>query len=282
MEPANPDARFSLAGRVALITGSGGGIGRVLAAAMGGAGASVALHDRSETQLTEARQLLAGAGVPFEAFTADLADVAACQNLIADVVGRMGRLDILVNCAAANRREPVDKVMPETFDWIVAVNVRAPFFLSQAAHRAMRTQGGGKIINVASINAYYALDTVAVYGLTKGAVRQMTAEMAVEFAPDNIQVNALTPGFVVTPMNERSLWGVPHTRAWILDRVPAGRPGLPVDMVGAVLFMASSASDFMTGQSIVVDGGFTAGGSWKYQGRRRAPRTTNVRRKEGV
>jgi NAD(P)-dependent dehydrogenase (short-subunit alcohol dehydrogenase family) len=130
----------------------------------------------------------------------------------------------------------------------------------------MRAQGGGKIINVASINAYYALDTVAVYGLTKGAIRQMTAEMAVEFAPDNIQVNALTPGFVVTPMNEQSLWGMARKRSWILDRVPARRPGLPDDMVGAVLFMASPASDFMTGQSIVVDGGFTAGGSWEYQG----------------
>jgi NAD(P)-dependent dehydrogenase (short-subunit alcohol dehydrogenase family) len=130
----------------------------------------------------------------------------------------------------------------------------------------MRTRGGGKIINVASINAYYALDTVSVYGLTKGAIRQMTAEMGVEFAPDNIQVNALTPGFVVTPMNEDSLWGVAQKREWILDRVPARRPGLPDDMVGAVLFMASSASDFMTGQSVVVDGGFVAGGSWEYQG----------------
>ena len=258
--------RFSLAGKVALITGSGGGIGRVLAASLGEAGARIALHDRTEDQLIEARQLLEKEKLDFDVFTADLADVSACRSLVDEVAARMGHLDILVNCAAANRREPVDHVSPETFDWLVSVNVRAPFFLSQWARRVMRAQGGGKIINVASINAYYALDTVAVYGLTKGAIRQMTAEMAVEFAPDNIQVNALTPGFVVTPMNEQSLWGVARKRAWILDRVPARRPGLPDDMVGAVLFMASPASDFMTGQSIVVDGGFTAGGSWEYQG----------------
>lgn len=249
-----------------LVTGSGGGIGRVLAAALGGAGARVALHDRSEVQLVEARRLLLDSGVSCEAFTADLRSVASCRQLIARVHASFGRLDILVNCAGANKREPVDEVLEETFDWIVAVNVRAPFFLSQAARRLMKAQGGGKIINVASLNAHYALDTVAVYGLTKGALRQMTAEMAVEFAPDNIQVNALTPGFIVTPMNEESLWGVPRTRAWILDRTPAGRPGMPDDVVGAVLFMASSAADFMTGQSLVVDGGFTAGGSWVYQG----------------
>lgn len=259
---------FSLAGKVAFITGSGGGIGRVLAQAIGETGAAIALHDRTVDQMGEAGDLLRETGVTFEAFTADLTDIDACRGLVANVVSRFGRLDILVNCAAVNKREPVDDVLPETFDWIVAVNLRAPFFLSQAARRVMRAQGGGKIINVTSINAQFALDTVAVYGLTKGAMRQMTAEMAVEFAPDNIQVNALTPGFVVTPLSEQSLWGDPRKRAWILDRVPAGRPGLPGDMIGAILFMASRASDFMTGQSIVVDGGFTAGGSWEYQGAR--------------
>jgi NAD(P)-dependent dehydrogenase (short-subunit alcohol dehydrogenase family) len=233
--------------------------------ALAQAGATIAVHDRSEEQSAEVCQLLSAAGMPFAVFHADLVDVTQCYKLIEDVA-HAGRLDILVNCAAANKREPVDEVRPETFDWIVAVNLRAPFLLSQAARRVMRGLGGGKIINITSVNAYYALDTVSVYGLTKAGVRQMTAEMGVEFAPDNIQVNALTPGFVVTPMNEDSLWGVARKRAWILDRVPAGRPGLPDDMVGAVLFMASSASDFMTGQSVVVDGGFTAGGSWEYQG----------------
>jgi gluconate 5-dehydrogenase len=112
----------------------------------------------------------------------------------------------------------------------------------------------------------YALDTISVYGLAKGAVAQMTREMGVEFAPDNIQVNCLTPGILKTPMNAEALWGVEQMRAWILNRVPLRRPGLPEDMVGAVLFMASSASDWMTGQDVVVDGGMTAGGSWVYQG----------------
>jgi len=151
--------RFSLAGKVALITGSGGGIGRVLAASWARPGRGSPLHDRTEDQLIEARQLLEKEKLDFDVFTADLADVSACRSLVDEVAARMGHLDILVNCAAANRREPVDHVSPETFDWLVSVNVRAPFFLSQWARRVMRAQGGGKIINVASINAYYALDT---------------------------------------------------------------------------------------------------------------------------
>jgi NAD(P)-dependent dehydrogenase (short-subunit alcohol dehydrogenase family) len=258
-----------MAGRVVLVTGSGGGIGRVLAAAFFEAGATVALHDRTPEDLVLAGQLLEStdstSGGSFKTFVADLASVEACRGLIEDVASAFGRLDVLVNCAAANRREAVDVVTPETFDWLVAVDVRAPFFLSQAAARHMRKQGGGKIINVGSINSQYALDTVAVYGLCKGAITQMTKEMAVEFAPYNIQVNCLTPGFIITPMNESSLWGVERKRDWILGRVPAGRPGLPEDLVGATLLMASDAGSFLTGQSIAVDGGFTAGGSWEYQ-----------------
>lgn len=257
---------FSLGERVALVTGAGGGIGRVFAGALAEAGASVAVHDRSADYYQEAQRYLEDRGIRASYFEADLARVEECQGLIGEVTERLGRIDVLVNCAAANRRGAIAEMDEASFDFVMAVNVRAPYFLSQAVRPIMARQGGGKIINIGSINQFYGLATVSVYGLSKGALGQFTKAAAVEWAPDNIQVNCLTPGFIVTPMNEEALWGVGQTRHWILDRVPASRPGMPTDLAGALLFLASSASDFVTGQSFVVDGGFLAGGSWAYQG----------------
>lgn len=141
-----------------------------------------------------------------------------------------------------------------------------PYFLSQAVQPLMRDAGGGVIINIGSVNSFFGLSSVSVYGLTKGAIAQLTRSSAVEWAPDGIRVNCLVPGFIVTPMNEDALWSDPRKRSWILDRVPMGRPGQPDDLVGALMFLASDASAFVTGQTLVVDGGFLAGGSWDYQG----------------
>jgi NAD(P)-dependent dehydrogenase (short-subunit alcohol dehydrogenase family) len=146
----------------------------------------------------------------------------------------------------------------------------------------MKAAGGGKIINIGSLNSFYGLDGVSVYGLSKGAINQMTKSMAVAWAPDNIQVNRLTPGFIITPMNEQSLWGVPNRRGWMLDRTLAGRPGKPDDLVGAAMFLASSASDFVTGQTIVVDGGVLGGGSWEYQGPREARKVEGLSERQAL
>ena len=258
--------RFSLAGRVALLTGAGGGIGRAFAWALAEAGASVCGHDRSRPELEPARELLTRDGLTMSEFAADLSSVDACRDLVADVERTHGRLDVLINCAGMVARSRIEDTDVATFDRVVAVDIRAPYFLSQAAHRIMRPQGGGSIINIGSANSFFGLDTVSVYGLSKGALTQFTRAAAVEWAPDHVRVNCITPGFIQTPINAEALWGDERRRAWLLDRVPMARPGLPDDLVGALLYLASDASAFVTGAVLVVDGGFLAGGSWDYQG----------------
>jgi NAD(P)-dependent dehydrogenase (short-subunit alcohol dehydrogenase family) len=252
---------FSLAGKAALVTGGSGGIGRTLAVALAEAGAAVAVHGRKSEEIDKTCELVKAAGVQAVALEADVADTAACRRLIADAHRQLGRLDILVNCAATNRRKRIAEVTDEDYDSIMDVNLRSVFVLSQAAHPIMREQGGGKIIHIGSINIYYGLDTVSVYGASKGGVGQLTKVMAVEWAPDNIQVNCLVPGFMYTPLSQ-SLWDDPEKSRWFRSRIPMRRPGLPEDLVGMTVMLASPASDYVTGQNFIVDGGFMAGGSW--------------------
>lgn len=254
---------FSLEGKVALITGAAGGIGRVLAVALAEAGAAVGLNDLTLARLEEPHRMVEEVGGHSVVLPADLVGVDACHKLVTDARAALGRLDVLVNCAAVNRRKPIEMITQDDFDTILAINLRSIFFLCQAAYPIMRAQGGGKIINVGSINSSYGLGTVSVYGATKGAVAQVTKVMAVEWAKDNIQVNCLSPGFTLTPLSEESLWANEHKSQWLRDRIPVRRPAKPEEMVGAVLFMASPSSSYMTGETLVVDGGFLAGGSWE-------------------
>jgi len=253
---------FSLEGQAALVTGASGGIGRVLAAALAGAGAAVGLHGTRAGALEEVRDEIEAAGGRAVVLPADLGDVETCRKLVQDTVAALGRLDILVNCAGMNRRNPIRDVSPDDFDTIVAVNLRSAYFLSQAAHAVMRAQGGGKILNIGSITSTDGLGGVSVYGATKAALKQLTQTMALEWAADNIQVNCLAPGFIKTPLTEQGVWADPHRRQWLLDRIPARRPGVPEDLVGAALLMVAPASAYLTGQILTVDGGYLAGGSW--------------------
>ena len=142
------------------------------------------------------------------------------------------------------------------------VNLRSAFILCQEAHPVMKSQGGGKIVNVGSLTSLIGVGNVAVYGMTKAALAQLTKTLAVEWAKDNIQVNCLAPGFIKTPLTAKGQWADPHISQWILQRVPARRPGTPEDLIGTALLLCSPASDFVTGQVIAVDGGFLAGASW--------------------
>ena len=259
---------FSLAGKAALITGASGGIGRALAVGIAGAGAGVALHGRSEAHLAETAAAVgeargaAGASPATVSLTADLADPAACATLVQDAAAKLGRLDVLVNCAGMNRRKLITDVPDDDYDTIMAVNLRSAYFLSRAAREVMRPAGGGKIIHVASLTSFIALGGTSVYGMSKAALAQLAKTQAVEWAKDNIQVNCLAPGFIATPLTEGPLLNDPKRRAWITGRIPAKRPGRPDEMVAAVLFMAGPGSSYLTGQTIAVDGGVLAGGSW--------------------
>ena len=273
MNPRTTDAQslslarlFGLRGRAALVTGASGGIGRALAVGLASAGAdAVALHGRSREDLEQSSREVTAAGSRGVILTGDLTgDVAACARVVDDAVESLGgRLDVLVNCAGMNRRRPVEQVSADDFETIVNVNLRSLYFLSQAAHRVMRSAGrGGKIIHVASLTSSIGLGGTSVYGATKAAVAQLAKTQAVEWAADNIQVNCLAPGFVLTPLTEGSLWADEKKRVWLLGRIPAKRPGTPEEMVAAVVFMAGSGSSYLTGQTITVDGGVLAGGSW--------------------
>lgn len=251
---------FSLEGRVAVVTGASSGIGRELAHGLARAGAQVALCGRSEERLATARQRIADDGGEAEAFTADLGDLAAIPMLVKEIVAQFGRIDILVNCAGMNKRESIAEVTSETYARIMDVNLRSVYFLSQAVLPHL-TERGGKVINIGSLTTSFGVGNLSVYGLTKSAIGQLTRVMAVEWAMHNVQINCLCPGWIATELTQ-PLWDDPHRREWILDRVPMNRPGQPEDLVGFVIYLASRASDFTTGQTFYIDGGFMAGGQW--------------------
>lgn len=255
------DRYFSLAGRSALVTGASGGIGRALAVGLAEAGATVAVHGRSEANLADTAAAIAAVGGRSITLPAELADRAAADRLIADAVAALGRLDVLVNCAGMNRRMPIADFNEADYDLIMQVNLKSLYDLSRAARAVMKEQGGGKIVHVASLTSFIGLANTSVYGMTKAAVAQLTKTQAVEWAADNIQVNALAPGFILTPLTE-ALWADPKRLAWLKGRVPAKRLGHPDEMVAAVLFMAGPGSSYLTGQTIAVDGGALAGASW--------------------
>lgn len=262
MISAERSGLFSLAGKRALVTGASGGIGGAIARAYAAAGAEVAVHGRRPDGVEHVCREIETAGGKSVGLLGDVSDVACCRRLISDTCEKLGRLDILVNCAGMNRRKPIREMTEDDFDTIVAANLKSVYFLSQAAHGIMKDAGGGKIVNIGSLTSSIGLGGVSIYGATKAALWQLTRTMAVEWAQDNIQVNCLAPGFIVTPLTEQGIFGDPHRKQWILDRVPARRPGTPEDLVGVALLMAAPASDYMTGQLISVDGGFLAGGSW--------------------
>jgi len=254
---------FSLQGSAALVTGASGGIGSAVAIALADAGANVALHGTHVKNLEEVRRRIDATGGRATILTADLSDLDACKKLISSTHQALGRLDILFNNAGMNRRKPIAEITAEDFEKIVAVNLRSVLFLSQTAQPIMKAQGGGKIINIGSLTSHIALGTSSVYGATKAAVAQLTKTMAVEWAVDNIQVNCIAPGFIITPLTEKSVWGDAYKKNWMLQRIPARRGGKPEDLAGAAIFLSSAASDYVTGHTLNVDGGTLAGGSWE-------------------
>jgi NAD(P)-dependent dehydrogenase (short-subunit alcohol dehydrogenase family) len=258
LEPARA---FSLGGKTAIVTGAGGGIGRWLAAGLGAAGASVLVTDLDEGALENCAETLAAAQLEVSAFACDLGEADAAQRIVDAAIERFGGVDVLVNNAAVNRRLPIDEMDAETWDLITTIDLKVPYFLSQAAARAMRERGGGSIVSISSINFTYGLEQISVYGPAKAGLSQLTRVMALEWTQHGIRANAIAPGYMDTPLAE-PIWADADISRWIFNRVPMDRPGQPRELVGMCQLLASDAGSFITGQTFIVDGGFMAGGRW--------------------
>ncbi len=244
------------------MTGATGGLGQWLSAGLGAAGARLLVTDLEQGRLDALVALLAEAGVEAAGIAVDLADEDAPERLVTAAIDRFGGVHVLVNNAAVNRRMPILEMDRASWDWIMRIDLRLPYFLSQAAARRMIEQGtGGAIVSVSSLNALYGLEQISVYGPAKAGLSQLTKVMALEWAEHEIRANAIAPGFMDTPL-AAPIWEDAEMRRWILNRVPVERPGRPDELVGALLLLASDAGSFLTGQTLHVDGGASAGGRW--------------------
>jgi 2-deoxy-D-gluconate 3-dehydrogenase len=253
---------FSLKDKVALVTGGSGDIGKAIAQVFAEAGAHLALNGQTRSKLDKAKRELSAHGNRVETFLADVSEPAATKALVAQVNETFGGIDILVNCAGVNRRKPIQDVTEDDFETIMNVHLRGTFFLSQAVAPIMAQRGGGKIINIGSATIHTGVADVSVYGAAKAGMDALTRTMAVEWAEHNIQVNTLAPGFIMTELTKDGLWGNERRSTWLIDRIPMKRAGLPEEMAGVALVLASKASSYLTGQTIHIDGGFAAGSKW--------------------
>ncbi len=251
-------ADFNLSGKVAWVTGGGSGLGRGAAEALAAAGARVVLSGRRGVVLEEAARTLAAAGGSADWIACDVSRVPDIHQAAAELQKRHERLDILVNSAGVNRRAPSLDLAEEDWDWVVDINLKGTFFCCQAAGRVMKARGSGKIINIASLASEISFPNIAAYASSKGGVRQLTKTLAVEWAPYRINVNAIGPGWFRTDLNEE-LFQNPAWVERVSARIPWGRTGIPGDLGGLVVFLASPASDYITGEVIYVDGGALAG-----------------------
>ena len=249
---------FDLTNRVALVTGGGRGIGRGIALALAHAGADVVLAARSRDQLDATAEEIEGLGRRALAIPTNVADLDELAALFDKTDQEFGRLDILVNNAGIGLRTPVLEVTPEEWDRVLNTNLRSLFFASQYGLRLMVRGGYGRVINTASLTSFLGFKPISVYGASKGGVAQLTKALAVEFAEQNITVNAIAPGYILTdltqPRHDDPVWNT-----WILGRTPMNRWGLPEDLAGAVVFLASESAAFVSGHVLPIDGGWLAG-----------------------
>lgn len=249
---------FSLKGKVGIVTGGNGGIGKGIARGFAAAGGDIVIAARNQAKTAEAaREIQEGFGVRVLGVQVDVRDEGQIRTMVQQAVDKFGRIDILVNNAGMNiRKMPQDYKIAE-WDDIINVNLRSAFLCSQAVYPSMKAGGGGKMINIGSMTSIFGLAQVPVYGASKGGIVQLTRSLAVAWAPDNIQVNAILPGWINTDLATRARRDIPNLNERVLSRTPAGRWGEPADLAGVAVFLASRASDFVTGVALPVDGGFS-------------------------
>ncbi|HEY1246950.1 MAG TPA: glucose 1-dehydrogenase [Hyphomicrobiaceae bacterium] len=249
---------FDLTGRVALVTGGNGGIGLGMARGLAAAGAAVAIAGRNQAKSEAAAVELAKLGAKTAVVAGDVTDEAQCRRLVQATAARLGRLDILVNNAGINVRKPAQELATAEWKAVIDTNLTSAFVCCQAAYPAMKRAGGGKIINIGSMLSIFGAGFAPAYGASKGGIVQLTKALACGWAKDNIQVNAVLPGWIDTDLTREARGEVRGLNAMVLMRTPAGRWGVPADLAGIAVFLASKASDFVTGTAIPVDGGYAA------------------------
>ena len=249
---------FSLEGKVAILTGGNGGIGKGIARGFAGMGASVVIAARNPEKTMQAVQDIEREfGGRILGIQTDVSQEEQTLSMAEKVVAEFGRIDILVNNAGVNTRKMPQEYDMSEWDTIINTNLRGAFLCARAVYPAMKKAGGGKIINIGSMNSIFGGLKLAPYGASKGGVIQLARSLATTWAPDNIQVNSLLPGWVNTELIQQARKDLPKLEERVLSRTPAGRWGEPQDMVGAAVFLASPASDFITGVALPVDGGFS-------------------------
>ena len=248
---------FDLSGKRALVTGSSSGIGFALARGLAGAGARVILNGRNEARLAEAVASLRDEGLTVSAMSFDVTSPAEVTAAIEKIEREDGPIDILVNNAGMQRRAPLDQFSHEQWQELMKTNVDSVFLVGQAVARFMITRGAGKIVNICSVQSELGRPDIAAYTATKGAVKMLTKGMAIDWGKHGIQVNGLGPGYFKTELTEALVKNETFS-AWLIGRTPSRRWGDVEDLVGAAIFLTSSASNFVNGHILYVDGGVTA------------------------
>jgi len=256
------DELFSVANQVVLVSGGTRGIGYAIAQGFARRNSLVIVTGRTSEAASQAASALAeGANISPVGVGCDVADGEQVRRLVASVLEMFGRVDVLINVAGVNRRKPALEVTDDDYDYILGTNLRGAFLLSREVGRSMVERGSGCQINIASLNTDRPLKNVMPYAMSKAGIAHMTRSLALEWGPHGVRVNAIAPGFILTDLTKK-LWSDETMRTWGEGNTPQRRLGIPEDMVGAAIFLASPASAFMTGQILYVDGGFTAGWAW--------------------
>lgn len=254
------DELFSVKDQVVVVSGGSRGIGHAIARGFAEREAHVIITGRDLETLSTAAQAMSGRHAT-RPIVCDVAKVESINALVDQVIGEFGAVDTLINVAGVNRRLPAQQLTADDYDFVMDINLKGAFLLSQRFGGHMLERGMGSQINVASLNSDRPLKHVAPYAMSKAGMAHMTRALALEWGAQGVRVNALAPGFILTDLTE-NLWSNPEMQAWGKANTPQARLGQPEDMVGTALFLASRASAFMTGQVLYVDGGFSAGWAW--------------------
>lgn len=248
---------FSLAGKVALVTGSSQGIGYAIARGLASAGAEIVLNGRDQGKLALAAEALTQAGHKVHTRSFDVTDEKAVDAAIDEIEARIGAIDILVNNAGVQQRAPITEFPTDGWRRVMTTNLDAVFFLCRKVGRGMVARREGKVINICSVTSLIGRATIAPYAASKGAVKMLTQALAAEWGPHNVQVNGIGPGYFVTELNEALLANQEFT-TWVEKRTPAGRWAQTEELEGAAIFLASAASSYVNGHLLMVDGGLSA------------------------